>query len=68
MPLMLPSPDSSERTKTVPVNSLRRQALARLYRRRETVENLIRSLENYEQAQTGHRMNCVSITAGRKCS
>ena len=68
MPLMLPSPGSSERSRALPVNLLRRQALARLYRRRDTVENLIRSLEDYQRLKAGHGGICLDISAGRKCS
>ncbi|PWU12133.1 MAG: hypothetical protein C5B51_01250 [Terriglobia bacterium] len=67
MPLMLPSPGSSVRSRVPPVNLLRRQALERLYRRRETVENLIRSLEDYQRLKTADRP-CVDISAARKCS
>jgi len=67
MPLVLPSPTSAERSRAVSVNMLRRQALERLYRRRETVENLIRSLEDYQEANTG-RAVCLDINAARKSS
>jgi len=65
MPLVLPSPTSAERSRVVSVNMLRRQALERLYRRRETVENLIRSLEDY-QANGSRRAVCLDISAARK--
>jgi len=68
MPLMLPSPASAERSRAVSVNMLRRQALERLYRRREVVENLIRSLEDYRQAATAKHETCVDISVGRKSS
>jgi hypothetical protein len=67
-PLTLPTPASAERSRLLPVDVLRRQALARLYERRETVDNLIRSLENYQRNQAGRRPECVQITAHRKCS
>lgn len=66
MPLALPSPTSAERSRAVSVNMLRRQALERLYRRREAVENLIRSLEIYTEAKTDDRAVCVDINAARK--
>lgn len=68
MPLMLPSPASAERGRLMPVDTLRRQALARLYERRQTVDNLIRSLEDYQRAKTAARPACLEITAHRKCS
>ena len=66
--LMLPPPASTERSQLMPVDALRRQALARLYERRDTVDNLIRSLEDYQRNQSGTRPACVEITARRKCS
>ena len=66
--LMLPPPASTERSRLMPVDALRRQALARLYERRDTVDNLIRSLENYQRSQSGTRPACIEITARRKCS
>jgi len=67
MPLTLPSPGSSERSRALPVDLLRRQALDRLYRRRHTVENLIRSLEDYQRNKIGQSAICLDIRAGRKC-
>ena len=68
MPMILPSPTSSERSRAVSVNVLRRQALERLYRRREAVENLIRSLEMYKDVRAGDRAVCVNISVARKSS
>jgi len=69
-PLTLPSPASAERSRLLPVDVLRRQALARLYERRETVENLIRSLEDYQRSQQDqpNKALCIDISARRKCS
>jgi len=67
-PFTLPSPASAERSRLMPVDVLRRQALERLYERREVVENLIRSLEDYERARTARRPACVDISSRRKCS
>ena len=66
-PLTLPSPASAERSRLLAVDDLRRQALARLYDRRETVDNLIRSLENYQRSQAGTQCTCIEIRARRKC-
>lgn len=67
IPLTLPSPASAERSRLMPVEVLRRQALERLYERRETVDNLIRSLEDYQRAQSQTRPPCVEISSRRKC-
>ena len=67
MPLTLPSPASAERSRLMPVEILRRQALERLYERRETVENLIRSLEDYQRSQTETRPACVEISSRQRC-
>lgn len=66
--LTLPSPASAERNRLILVDDLRRQALARLYERRQTVENLIRSLEDYQRTKSGTRCECIDISARRKCS
>jgi len=42
------------------------RALERLYLRREVVEDLIRSLESYEE-MSEQRAPCVSITSAAKC-
>lgn len=68
MPLPLPSPASAERSRLMPVEVLRRQALERLYERRDTVENLIRSLEDYQRTQVETRPTCVEISSRRMCS
>ena len=69
MPLTLPSPASAERSRLLPVNELRREALARLYERRDAVDNLIRSLEDYQRSRVETRPSCIDISvARRKCS
>ena len=45
-------------------DSVRRRALARLYERRSAVENLISSLERYQQEQRRVRANRSDPTAG----
>ena len=67
-PLTLPSPPSLERSRVMPDDLLRRQALARLYERRDTVDNLIRSLEDYQRSQSSAPSACIEITAHRRCS
>jgi len=66
MPIvLLPEADSTERSRLLSVNELRRQALDRLYRRRDAVDDLIRSLETYSQTRN---TDCVELSSGRKCS
>lgn len=69
LPLTLPSPTSATRSRLMPVDVLRRQALDRLYERREAVDNLIRTLEDYQRVKRDRRRAaCVEISAARKCS
>jgi len=69
MPLLnLPAPDSAERSRLLCVSYLRQRALERLYARREAVDDLIRSLENYNQAQEDPVSECLEFSSGRKCS
>ena len=51
-----------------PTDSVRRRALARLYERRSAVENLISSLERYQQEQRRVRTNRSNPTAGEMSS
>jgi hypothetical protein len=68
MPLvLLPPPDSAERSRLLSVNHIRERALERLYARRDAVDDLIRSLEQY-QSQSGDESDCIEFTPGRKCS
>ena len=68
-PLLLPPPASTDRSRLLPVDELRRQALARLYQRRDTVDTLIRSLEDYQRTQAHAATVCVvDISARRRCS
>jgi hypothetical protein len=48
---------------TQPADSVRRRALARLYERRSAVENLINSLERYQQEQRRVKANPANLTA-----
>ena len=66
-PLRLPAP-SDQRTRVMTVEELRRQALTRLQKRLRMVDELIRSLENYQRAQVNLRGNCTPISQSRKCS
>jgi SOS response regulatory protein OraA/RecX len=59
---------SEQRTRVISVETLRRQALARLHKRLRTVDELIRSLENYERVRVSQRVDCAPIIRSRKCS
>jgi hypothetical protein len=53
---------------TLPAESVRRRALARLYERRSAVENLISSLERYQQEQRQVRTQRSNATAAEMSS
>ena len=65
---LTPASTTDPRTRVISVETLRRQALARLHKRLRTVDALIRSLENYERVKTSHGTNCTPIIRSRKCS
>jgi hypothetical protein len=48
MPITLPRPSRVERSRPILSDIVRTRALERLYRRRTAVDDLIRSLENYQ--------------------
>ena len=69
MPLLnLPASDSAERSRLLCVSYLRERALQRLYARRDAVDDLIRSLENYNQARENPMSECLEFNSERKCS
>ena len=71
MPLSLIAFPSSpeERNRLVLANLIRERALERLYERRAAVEDLIRSLEDYQQCgHARHRAECIELTAAGRCS
>jgi hypothetical protein len=68
MMIALPSPSSSERSRLLNVDSIRRRALERLYERRAAVDGLISSLEKYQKASAIRRAACIEFNAERKCS
>jgi hypothetical protein len=47
--------------------SFRERALERLYERKAVVDNLIASLEQYQQEQEERRAEPIDISAARKC-
>lgn len=57
----------AERSRFPTVETVRRRALRRLYERRAAVEQLILSLERYQQAPQAQRAECIEFNAGRKC-
>jgi len=67
MPLSMPSPSSADRSRQISSDFIHARALERLYQRRTVVENLIRSLEEYQRRHTPRRAECIEFSA-RKCS
>ncbi len=49
-------------------NDSRREALERLYARKEAVDELIRSLENYQRFGAIEPAECIPFSVGAKCS
>jgi len=47
----IPDPNSAERSQLLAVNEIRNRVLECLYARRLAIEDLIRSLENYQKSQ-----------------
>ena len=66
-PSMLPAPATPERIRRLSMDSLRLRALESLYRRRDAVDDLIHSLEEYEDVSLPRRGDVLPISAGRKC-
>jgi hypothetical protein len=64
----LPPSNSSERSRILAVDLMRRRALDRLYERRAAVETLIQSLEDYQKIREARLSRSVDFTAARKCS
>ena len=62
----LPTADSSERSRLLSVDLVRRRALERLYERRTAVEDLIRSLEHYQQSRKDNRAQCIEFSAAQR--
>jgi len=63
MPIPLPAPSTAERYSRLSVDSLRLQALERLYQRRLTLQNLINALEDYQQTRQNCIAECVDISS-----
>ena len=57
-----------ERSRVRASHEIRRRALARLYERRATVDELIGVLERYQEQGEESLAPCIEISAVRKCS
>jgi hypothetical protein len=68
MPIALVACSSADRVRASSADAIRRRALERLYERRNSVEDLIRSLEGYEQCHKARAATCIDFSAARKCS
>jgi hypothetical protein len=68
MPIALVTSSSADRVRASSADAIRRRALERLYERRDAVEDLIQSLEGYEQCHKARRAACIEFSASRKCS
>lgn len=68
MPIALVASLSADHVRASSADAIRRRALERLYERRDSVEDLIRSLEGYEQCHKARRAACIEFSAARKCS
>ena len=66
--ITLPLSTSSERSRLLAVDLMRRRALERLYERRAVVETLIQSLEEYQELREARLSRPVDFTDVRKCS
>lgn len=67
-PITLPSPESVERHEMLNSDQFHMEALERLYKRRQVVLNLIRSLEDYERTAARRPVEMERLIAARKCS
>jgi hypothetical protein len=71
MTLTDPSPThrlTAQRNRTADSDTIRRRALERLYQRRTAVDQLIESLERYEESRAIRPASGIPVTEMRKCS
>lgn len=61
------SPTALDRRQPVD-NDIRVRALERLYARRNAVDALIQSLEDYMEIRQANRAKCIPLMVSRKCS
>ncbi len=59
--IAIPAPSSLERSRLLSADLIRRQTLARLYERRAAVEDLIRSLEDYQRVNEPRKQPRISV-------
>ena len=57
---------STPSNQSISTDQIRMRALARLYERRAAVDELIGSLERYQEGLHGQRDNCIAINAVAK--
>lgn len=65
-PIVMPSPFSADRRRLLSANVIRRRALDRLYERRASIEDLIRSLEDYQRFREIRVAGGMPLTALEK--
>jgi hypothetical protein len=68
MPTAQTSPSIADRSRSLASDIVRRRALQRLYEQKAAVDELISSLELYQNQQQKQRAKCVQINAAPKCS
>ena len=59
---------TSQRSRSTDSDTIRRRALERLYERKTIVDQLIESLERYEESRAIRPASGISATEMRKCS
>ncbi|HXK03213.1 MAG TPA: hypothetical protein VMS37_12480 [Verrucomicrobiae bacterium] len=57
-----------QRSRTSASDAIRRRALERLYERRETLNELIDTLQRYQEERRRLLAPCIDISVARKCS
>jgi hypothetical protein len=57
-----------QRSRSIASDALRRRALERLYERRETLNELIATLQRYQDERRRLLAPCIDISAARKWS
>ena len=65
MPIALPTMTSAERSRLLSVDQIRRRALDRLYQRRETLSDLIQSLEDYQKLSRAREARLGELSVAR---
>jgi hypothetical protein len=71
MTLTNPTPtdrSTAQRNRTADSDAIRQRALERLYERKTIVDNLIESLERYEECRAIRLASGITVTEMRKCS